>query len=674
MDRRFLALILFFPLHLCLALPVFSQERGPFPDSGHVGPVLSLAWDRESGYLFSSGQDGSLRVWQTSPLRLVRKLQISPLPLRKIDVSPLTKEVALLQSDGMGSHTLKVVNWETGKVGFSQNLPEIPLSLKFSSQGNFVALSKTDWKSLAFYGARDGRQLSYLREGFGIVSFFVLSDSENTILTYTPSSGNFTYWETKTGKQKELVRSSVELENLCPYNRRYVLATRSGELLAVDMVTGAAAAAVRASGIAKIVTGPEGRIITLSPAEGKTLLQSWMFIAPVGGSPGILSKTGEAVPLPPDISDAVLTHDSGYFALADGTIGSMPGGTNQLEREGLSQTIPVTDVLALEGVLYAITPEKIHIFSSDLFRQDIADLRRPSFFTSSLEDNPLHAAAGIVKGTQGDVFLYRKEDGKPGRIIRLDIENRKVLAQFTQFSLPLVSVQEREGYLFALEKNGALKKIDASTMRSVYEYPAWNIQSFAPVDKAIFWAGTNKTDQHGSPLVMINTQTGETVPVRTQGSLFLVYDIIHDIPRGKIYYLGLSQAAGKKTETRIFSANDPRKPESSPSFGTYAAADINSAIHIDTGQEFAVYATLGTTFIRRWSGSRWSDFEPNGCLVTAIRDYGKLLFGINNDGSVSAWEKRTGKLVGTFCILKDGSWIAADAEGMTFTGRGTGSP
>ncbi|MDR1317556.1 MAG: hypothetical protein LBK13_11860 [Spirochaetales bacterium] len=669
----YMALILFLVINLCSTVSAFSQEQPRFPDSGHIGPVLSLAWDSQSGYLFSSGQDGTLRVWQTAPFRLVRKFQISSLPLRKIDISPMTKEAALLQSDGIGAHTLKVINWETGKINFSQSLSEIPLTLRFSPKGTFVALSRTGWKSLAFYNAKDGRALPYMREGFGIVSFFIVSDSENTLLSYTPSSGNFTYWEMKTGRQKETVRSAVELENLCLYSQRYALATRGGELLMMDIVTGMAAAVVQAQNISKIITGPDGRIISLSAVEGKTLLQNWMFIAPAGGSPGILSRTGEAVSLPPEIPDAVLTRDSGYFALGDGAIGCMPGGMKQIEREGLSQITAITDILALEGRIYALSAEKIYTFSSDLFRQDTSGVPAPSFFTSSLEDNPLRAAAGIVKGAGGEIFLYRKEEGTRGQIVRFDMETRKVLAEFSQFSFPLVSVQEMDGYLFALEKNGNLKKIDSLAMQSVYEYPAWNIQTFAPVDKKIFWAGKNKTDQYASPLVMINTETGETVPVRTQSSLLLVHDIIYDVPRGKIYYLGLSQAAGGKTETRVFSANDPLKPESSPSFA-YSAAGINPVIHIDTGSQFAVYTTQGGVSIRKWSGSRWSDFESNNCLPAAIHDYGKLLFAINTDGSVSAWEKSTGKLIGTVCLGKDGNWIARDAAGTVFTERETGLP
>jgi hypothetical protein len=659
-------LLCLFALGFCL--PLAAQKILPeIPDSGHTGPVLSLAWDSLNECLFSAGQDGALRIWRTSPFRLERKFQVAGLPLRKIALSPTTREAAIVQSDGVSSHTLKVIDWETGKEKFSQSLPELPLTLEFSPKGTFVAVSRADWKSLSFYNARTGRTVSNLREGFGIVSFLLFSDSENTLLTYTPSSGNFTYWEMKTGRQKTLVRSATGLKNLCAYNPRFVLAARSDELVAVDMVSGFIAASAKAPGITKIAAGPDGRIISISSVDGKFLLQKWMFLAPAGASPGVLSRSGEAALLPPDTADAVLSADSDYFALADGAIGCMYGGSLQLEREGLSRINPVTDILAAEGVLYALCAEKIYTFTSDLFTWNIADLHHPAFFTASSGENPLKAPSGILRSENG-IFFYTRDDraaapeAGAGRIARIDMEKPEILSQYSEFSQPLVSVREAGGYLFALEKNGALKKIHSESMKAVYEYPAWNIQCFTPVDGKILWAGKDRTDQFDSPLIMINTETGETVPVKTPSSLFLVSHIIHDAPRGRIYFLGLAQASGGKTETRIFSANNPHKPESSPAFRTYAAADVNAVVHIDSG-EFAVYTTLGGARIQKWSGSGWSAFESQGSLVTVLRDYGRLLFGINIDGSVSAWEKRTGKLIGTFCILKDGSWIAAPEGG-----------
>ncbi|MDR1933181.1 MAG: hypothetical protein LBQ57_10225 [Spirochaetales bacterium] len=670
MNRTLIKQTLICLLAFGVSFPALALQ---IPDSGHIGPVLSLAWDSRSGYLFSAGQDGSVRVWQTSPFRLVRKIQVSELPLRKIVTSPDGKDIALVQSDGVSSHSLKVIAWETGKEKFSQNLPEIPLVLEFSPKGTFLVVSKADWKSLTFYNAQTGRTLSYLRDGFGIVSFLALSAGENTLLTYIPSSGNFTYWELRTGKQKELVQSSAGLTNLRLYNPRYVLASRGQDIVAVNMVSGAAAATARAPDIEKIVTGPDGQIATLSFTGGKMSLQKWVFIPPVGGSPGVLSRSADAIALPEETADAVLSADAGYFALADGAIGCMFGGMAQMEREGLSPINPITDILADEGVLYALTAERLHALRSDLFNRDIADPRRPEFFSAEDGPNPLGAPARIIRSGGGDIFFYTAADVSPGKLALVDMENRKILAQYTGFSQPLLSVQEREGYLFTLEKNGSLKKLEAASMQAVYDYPAWNIQSFAPVDKKIFWAGKNRTDQIDSPLLMINTETGETVPVKTPPSLLLVSHMIHDAPRGRIYFLGLAQAAGGRTETRIFSANNPQKPESSASFGTYAAADINAVIHIDSA-EFAVYTTLGNMLIQKWSGSRWSNFESNNSLITALRDHGKLLFGINLDGSLSAWEKRSGKLVGTFCILKDGNWIAVSSAGVSLTSRETDLP
>ncbi|MCL1818888.1 MAG: hypothetical protein FWG35_08140, partial [Spirochaetaceae bacterium] len=623
--------------------------------------------------LFSAGKDGALRVWQTSPFSLVRKIQVTDLPLLKIAVNPRVREVAVVQSDGISVHTLKVLNYETGKEKFSQNLPEVPLVLEYSPQGNFIVASKTDWKSLTFYSADTGRTLSYLRDGFGIVSFLMVSGSENTLLTYTPTSGMFTYWELKKGKQKELVRTAVDLKNLCAYNQRFALASRADNLVAVDMVSGAVTAAAKAPGITKIAASPDGRIISLAAVGGKMQLQRWLFIAPVGMSPGVLSRSGDPVSLPLDTADALLTADSGYFALADGAIGCMHGGSSQLDREGLNSLSPITDILAAEGVVYALTAEKVYAFRSDLFTANPADVLAPASFTASVKDNPVKAPVGVIQSSDGNVFLYTRAPDSPGKIVRFDMRQCKVLAQFTGFSLPLLAVEEAGGYLFALEKNGSLKKIDSSSLRSVYDYPAWNVQSFAPLDGKTFWAGKNRSGEMDSPLIMINTETGETVPVTTHTSLLLVYKILYDAPRGKVYFLGLYGAAGGKTETRIFLVGNPQKPENHNSFAAYPAADVGAVAHIDP-RETAVYTTLGSTVIRKWAGSRWVNFQSNNSLVTAMRDYGKLLFGINADGSVSAWEKQTGRLVGTFCILKDGRWMAVSSSGAALTSRATGSP
>jgi WD40 repeat protein len=661
--------------------PAPGQRQNTFAgsrilDSGHIGPVTSLAWDAGTGYLFSAGQDGTLRIWQTSPFRLIRKFQVADLPIRKIDLCPKTRDIAIVQSDGMTGHSMKVLNWETGREKFSVPLPEVPLALKFSPQGSFVCVSETSWKSLSFYDAATGRPLSFLQEGFGIVSFLMLSESENTLVSYTPSSGNFIYWDLKQNTQKQLVRSTPELKNLALYNQRYVLATLGQDFVLVDMVSGALAAAAREPGLSRIIVGPDGSPATFSRSGG-LVLQNWNLTLPSGGSPGRLVKAeGRAFPLPPETADAVFTRDAGYFALADGSIGLMSAGAGQIERLGRNRIVPLTDILVKEGILYALTEEKLYTFTSHLFggqRAAPADRPGPAFFAErDVQNNPLGAPAGIIESGTGDIFFWDKSETSNGIIARVDIPAARILSRYTAFSLPLSSVKESEGYLFILEKNGSLKKIETASMTLTYDYPARNIQTIAPVDRQIFWAGKNRAGEFDSPLMVINTETGETVPVETPASLRLVYHITYDETQERVYYIGLSETPGGKTETQIFSA-DPRRPESSFAFGTLGSADTDAVIHIDSENSSVVYTTLGSGGIQKWADSRWTNFEPNNALAVFLRDYGGLLFGINSDGSVSAWEKQSGKLAGTLFILTDGNWTVFSPGGGVITSDETDS-
>jgi hypothetical protein len=570
-----------------------------------------------------------------------------------------------VQSDGIDSHAMKVLNWETGKEKFSVLLPEAPLVLKFSPQGSFVVVGETGWKSLSFYDAATGSPLSYLQEGFGIVSFLMLSESENTLVSYTPSSGNFIYWDLKQGGRRQLVRSTPELKNLVLYNQRYALGALGQDFVLVDMVSGAIAAAAREPGVSRIITRQAGGPATFSVRAGGLVLQNWNLTLPSGGGPGRLVKAQE-FPLPPGTADAVFTPDAGYFALADGCVGRMSGADGRMEQLGRNKILPVTDILVKEGVLHAITDEKIYTFTSDLFTESLSSPPTATFVTLHVQNNPLRAPAGIIENGAGDIFLWNKSETSGGEIARVDISQARILSRYAAFSLPLGSVKESEGYLFVLERNGSLKKIESAPMLLTCDYPARNIQTIAPVDGRVFLAGKNRAGEFDSPLMAINIETGETVLIETPASLRLVYHIAYDAAGGRIYYIGLSETSGGKTRTQIFSA-DSRRPENSFALGTYGSADTDAVIHIDPENSGVIYTTLGAGGIQKWADSRWTSFDSNNALPVFLRDYGGLLFGINTDGSVSAWEKQSGKLAGTLYLLKDGSWAAFSASGAVIT-------
>ena len=660
--KKIVPVLLLFITPLVMCAEKYEQTL----DSGHIGAVISLAWDEGGNLLFSGGRDGTLRIWRTEPLRLLRKIQISDLPVRKIKLNPKKNDIAIVQTDGISRHELSVWNWETGKRKFSASLSEVPLILEFSPLGNFVVVSKTDWKSLTFFDASSGKILPYLRDGFGIVSFLMVSASENTLLSYTPSSGSFIYWELKPGTVKQTVRSVPELKNLTLFTARYALGTMGQDFVAVDLVTGSVAASIHEEGILKIVVNPRGGISTLGTRDGAWYMQTWDFLPPDSfSSRGLLIKTGDMNRrVPPDVADSLYAGDRLFLALADGAIGSVMGPYQPLEHLGKNRISAVTDILAGEGYMHAVTANRIFTFSSDLFSRSLSRLSQATFLKMDIKYNPLETSSGIIEDGAGNVYFWNKDPNSPGKIARIDLSTGSVISRFDAFSLPLSTVREADNFIFSLEKNGSLRKINAGTMLQEYEYPAWGLHTMEPLDNRVFLAGKNSSGTFMSPLISIDTFTGETVSLSIP-RVFLVFHIKYDPVRGRLHFLGLEETGPNKTGTKLFSA-DLSRPESAVAVGSYESVDIDAEIYIDR-ETAHLYTTLGNSRIRSWDGSRWKDFEPYNGLTSTLHDYGDILFGINSEGSVSLWEKKSGKLLGTIYILSDGNWLVLTAEGYVLS-------
>jgi WD40 repeat protein len=56
-----------------------SERTRAIVDSGHVGAVRWLEFDEKRGLLFSSGDDGTVRIWDPVAANLMRILQVTQL-------------------------------------------------------------------------------------------------------------------------------------------------------------------------------------------------------------------------------------------------------------------------------------------------------------------------------------------------------------------------------------------------------------------------------------------------------------------------------------------------------------------------------------------------------------------------------------------------------------------
>ena len=166
--------------------------------SGHRGAVLDMAEDAARGLIFSVGEDGFLRVWDSGAGTLLRRIAVTRRTVQSIALDPSAPRAAVVVTDGVRSFTVDVWNWDTGKRLYSIPLQSAPLFVRFSRSGTFLLFGDMEWNSLHVCRAADGSPVPFHPEGFGMVAFAEASRTDATLMTYQPA-GTISYWDIATG-------------------------------------------------------------------------------------------------------------------------------------------------------------------------------------------------------------------------------------------------------------------------------------------------------------------------------------------------------------------------------------------------------------------------------------------------------------------------------------------
>ena len=109
-----------------------------FVSSGHRGAVMDVAEDSERGLLFSVGEDGFLRIWDTEAGTLVRKIAVTRQVAQSVALNPSAPLAAVVVTDGLRSFAVDVWDWDAGKRLFSIPIVDAPLFVRFSWSGTYL--------------------------------------------------------------------------------------------------------------------------------------------------------------------------------------------------------------------------------------------------------------------------------------------------------------------------------------------------------------------------------------------------------------------------------------------------------------------------------------------------------------------------------------------------------
>ena len=651
-------------LALGLLLPSLLAAQGatplPLVNSSHSGRINRIVYNEAQHLLFTAGEDGTVRIWEPEEGRLQRLLRLSRLPLRLMAVRPDSEQVAAVESDSLQAFRLDV--WDTRREArvFETDLRDPPLFLGFSPLGRWLVYGRPEYDSLVFLDTRTWTRAPVLTQGFGIVSFALVSRNERNVMAYQ-SSGWITYLEIGTGRTLRRLKAPVELAAISVSPDNLHLAAAQGDnLVVVDLLSGELVAQVSLPGIQAIDFAPQGGEIACL-AEGR--LSLWSF-----ARRALTPRAPVESPLFRGLTALTFAGTRLYAGDDGGGIPYLyPGG-----RDGLlaaDRLLPISDIGLAEGVLAALGPGEVVGLFSDLLAAAGAAGAAPPGSPGQLVlkswPNPYPAGGRLEVAGDGSLFLWTNGD-QPGAFTQLDLGNGQPLRVFADFGSPLMQLEVSPEGIIAIEKSGLCRILDRSSLETVFQYWAPGMNRLVAAGGELLIGGRSALSGNGSPLLRINRWTGETVSIPDSASI--VYDLLFDPREGWLFSLGVERGA-QRPQTVL-------KMHYGLGYGQervifrFEGEDLNGSMAAQQGGGMNLYFSVGDGSVTAWNGYRLDPLQASGSAPRRLYLSGDLLVALNRDSSLTAWDTRSRKRLLDFYLFRDLEWTALFADGAVAVSPG----
>jgi WD40 repeat protein len=622
-------------------------------NSGHTGSVHDLAYDGRRNLLFSSGDDGTVRVWDPDG-SLARKLQVTQLTAESIAVSTATPQVAVVVTDGTGSHFLTVWDWEKEREVFQAPLQEQPLFLRFSAMGTYLLYGESSWQSLRVLRASDGSPVQFHPEGFGIVAFAELSRSEKTVMTYLVS-GRLSYWDLATGQQSLDLPCVPYLSSIrISGDRHYLVGSTGHEIVLIDTLTGSVKSRISfesavsldispASDEVACISGRDGRIFRFAiTADG---------LQPQKG----LSQAPAAVSL-------LCWGTDGLFAAEPG--GNLHWLTDAGEDVKFGQNVvaKLTGLDAAHGLVALGSSDWVRVFSTDL----LTGSQSPTYIRSVVARNPSGAPVGL-SFLPGSRLLAWRNDGGPPSLAMLDVaplsapgSSQALFQQLpTAFKGPLLDVQVAGDSILGIESAGMIQLTDLITGGPRFELRVPGASTAVAISPTELVVGRNSAAAPGGSLLRVNTRTGETVSLADRNAF--TYGLLLGSGGSPVRPLLFSVGVGASGSTNLV-LHEGASFERESLLLSVSEEDLDVSLALDPDSHI-LYASLGHDRVAAWDGKQMRSVVLDNAAPRRLVARDALIFSLNKDSTVTVSDSATGARLAEIYLFSDGEWCTLFRDG-----------
>jgi WD40 repeat protein len=628
--------------------------------SSHTGSITSLIQRSSDSILVSASEDGSIKIWDIREGFLISSIQTSHLGIPIIQVHPTLPRIALVTTDGINTFRLELWDWETKTRLFSKRIEEVPLFLAFSPLGSYLAYGKTDWDSLVILDAERGFEQRLISEGFGIVSAVFITESEKTLLAYSPS-GLLRYFDLETGKSKASpirTKSGLEQVQFSP-DGLYLFAKEGSSLYGINLINGTTLVRQDIPALSTFSFDPESSNIAVlsSPPSGMELA---VYRFSRSGSATRLEKrnlplrTGRFFPHKISFNgNSLFSGDSSGQILMHQLYS---GETSLFARPRISN---VTDfAFSEEGMLLTLASGELMLIESDLFS---SPEQEASFFRTRPFPAPFSSGSGAV-ALGSSAYLVFPTRETPAPLLRFD-PSFGTFTRIGETENPVIEARRygNNGEIILLESSGNVSLLN-SAGRRISSQQSFGIRSAAVADDGSILAGRSRSGSLSASLLRINSESGETVPI-DNNNILVFRTIYNDLTRS-LYTLGYEERRGQLRT--VLKAHDGASFERETTLLTYPGEDPDASFAAETDGT-RLFTSLGYSGVLMLEWDGFTPLERIEHIPRSLSIYRNLLFSLNRDHSISVWSTENGNALFTFYLFDDKSWAAVYRDDRTFS-------
>jgi hypothetical protein len=172
----------------------------------------------------------------------------------------------------------------------------------------------------------------------------------------------------------------------------------------------------------------------------------------------------------------------------------------------------------------------------------------------------------------------------------------------------------------------------------------------------------------GTPLLKIDTNTGETVPVRDEN--LLIFEIAYDEVTGSVYSIGFQERKGSLRT--VLKQHQGANYERVTPLISYPGEDDKATIAIDPISS-RVYTSLGYGNVHMYAWNGFTTLETVEHIPRDLYVHKQLLYSLNNDSSISVWDTVDGNALFRIYLFTDNTWAVITTSGDYYASSGTSS-